>query len=407
MKAIMYGAGNIGRGFIAERFYLSGYETVFIDVNLQMVDAINEAREYPIYVTMNTEYVPTWIKNVRAVNGRDEAAAIAEIADADIMATALGANILPFVAPLMAKAVTARKKASGKPLNILICENLINSDKFLHDLVAPHIADEDKEWFEANVGFVSVVVGRTVPPTPEKFSAKYPAAACADVYSELPANPVGFRPVGCEMPPVKGLVTFTPFEYYIERKLLIHNMGHAMTAYLGALKNYSYVHEGTDDAEIKYFVMRALIESARALAKRHGAPCDECVRFAEELVPRFENRLLMDAIDRVGRDPKRKVAASDRLGGAFKMVKETGAIPAYIGIGIAAAYLYRNETDATSVELTDFVSTNGLAAALAKYSDITDTKDVEMIETFYNMLARRAPFAEFLPVLATILHTEH
>ena len=407
MKAIMYGAGNIGRGFIAERFYLSGYETVFIDVNTQMVDAINEAREYPIYVTMGSEYVPTWIKNVRAVNGRDEQAAIAEIATADIMATALGANILPYVAPLMAKAVTARKKESGAPLNILICENLIGSDKYLHDLVAPHIADEDKEWFENNVGFVSVVVGRTVPPTPEEFSAKYPAAVCADVYSELPANPVGFRPVGCELPPVKGLVTFTPFEYYIERKLLIHNMGHAMTAYLAVLKNYSYVHDGTDDAEIKYFVMRALIEAARGLAKRHGAPCDECVRFAEELVPRFENRLLMDALDRVGRDPKRKVAASDRLGGAFKMVKETGAIPAYIGIGIAAAYLYRNEADATSVELTDYVKANGLAAALAKYSDITDAKDAEMIEVFYKMLERRAPFAEFLPVLADILRTEH
>ena len=122
MKAIMYGAGNIGRGFIAERFYLSGYETVFIDVNAQMVDAINEAREYPIYVTMGSEYVPTQIKNVRAVNGRDEAAAIAEIATADIMATALGANILPFVAPLMAKAITARKrKKAGFCLVCLVC----------------------------------------------------------------------------------------------------------------------------------------------------------------------------------------------------------------------------------------------------------------------------------------------
>ena len=113
MKAIMYGAGNIGRGFIAERFYLSGYETVFIDVNTQMVDAINEAHEYPIYVTMGDRYEPTWIKNVRAVNGRDEAAAISEIASADLMATALGANVLPFVAPLIAKAIAARKRASA------------------------------------------------------------------------------------------------------------------------------------------------------------------------------------------------------------------------------------------------------------------------------------------------------
>ena len=405
MKAVMYGAGNIGRGFIAQRFFLSGYHTTFIDVVTEAVDALNKEGKYPIYVTRGTEYVPEWVENVDAVNGRDEEAVVATIADADIMATALGAPVLRFVAPLIAKAVVARH-AANKPLNILICENLIGSDDYLHGLVEPLVPAQDKEWFEANIGFVSVVVGRTVPPTPEEFKAQHPMAVCADVYSELPANPKGFRPVGCELPPVKGLVTFTPFEYYIERKLLIHNMGHAMTAYLSVLKNYSYVHDGTDDAEIKYFVMRALIESARALAKRHGAPCDECVRFAEDLVPRFENRLLMDALDRVGRDPKRKVGAGDRLGGAFKMVKESGATPAYIGIGIAAAYLYRNEADATSVELTDYVKENGLAAALAKYSDINDPADAAMIEVFYKMLERRAPFAEFLPVLADFLHTE-
>ena len=55
MKAVMYGAGNIGRGFIAQRFYLSGYHTTFIDVNADVVNAINEAGKYPIYVTRGTE----------------------------------------------------------------------------------------------------------------------------------------------------------------------------------------------------------------------------------------------------------------------------------------------------------------------------------------------------------------
>ena len=49
MKAVMYGAGNIGRGFIGQRFFLSGYETTFIDVNADAVNAINEAGKYPIY----------------------------------------------------------------------------------------------------------------------------------------------------------------------------------------------------------------------------------------------------------------------------------------------------------------------------------------------------------------------
>lgn len=407
MKAIMYGAGNIGRGFIAERFCLSKYETVFIDVNTEMVDAINASGKYPIYVTIGSEYIPTWVTNVRAVNGRDEEAVVEEIATADIMATALGANVLRFVAPLIAKAISARKAKGGAPLNILICENLIGSDKYLHDLVAPHIPAEDAAYFESSIGFVCVSVGRTVPPTPAEFTAKHPAAVCADLYSELPANAEGFRPVGCEIPAIDGLVVFTPFEYYIERKLLIHNMGHAMTAYLSALKGYAYVHEGAEDAEIKYFVMRALLESARALAKRHGAPTEDCVRFAEELVPRYENRLLMDSLDRVGRDPKRKIAAGDRLGGAFKLVREQGDTPAYVALGLAAAYLYRNEEDPTSVEVTNYVRENGLTKALAIYSGITDAADAAMVGVFYDMLERKAAFAEYLPILAEFKRSEH
>ena len=32
-KAVMYGAGNIGRGFIGQLFSQSGYEEAYIDIN--------------------------------------------------------------------------------------------------------------------------------------------------------------------------------------------------------------------------------------------------------------------------------------------------------------------------------------------------------------------------------------
>ena len=44
MKAVMYGAGNIGRGFIAKRFFLTGYETVFIDVNESLVEGLKKEK---------------------------------------------------------------------------------------------------------------------------------------------------------------------------------------------------------------------------------------------------------------------------------------------------------------------------------------------------------------------------
>ena len=67
----MYGGGNIGRGFIAQLFYLTGYETVFIDVNQSLVDSLNNTHEYPIYITEKNDYEKFTVKNVRAVNGND------------------------------------------------------------------------------------------------------------------------------------------------------------------------------------------------------------------------------------------------------------------------------------------------------------------------------------------------
>lgn len=404
MKAVMYGAGNIGRGFIGQRFYLSGYETTFIDVNEAVVNELNAQKKYPIYVTRGTEYVPEWVENVNAVNGKDEAAVVKTIAECDIMATALGVNILPFVAPLLAKAILARK-AVGKPLNILICENMIGSNEYLHGLVEPHIPAEDKDWFEKSIGFVCVSVGRTVPPTPAEFKEKYALAVCAEPYSELPVDAAGFRPVGCEMPPIKELVPFSPFAFFIERKLLIHNMGHALMTYIAYQKGYNYIFEAATDGEIKYILTRALLESARALAKRHGAPLDDTMQFVEDLMVRFENKLLVDSLDRVGRDPKRKLSEHDRLVGAFKMVREQGMIPAHIAVGIAAGYLFDMPTDAAAVEITDYVKANGLTAALAKYSNITDEKDVAMIRKFYDLFVEKAPFSAFVETLAGMKNT--
>lgn len=404
MKAVMYGAGNIGRGFIGQRFYLSGYETTFIDVNDAVVNELNAQKKYPIYVTRGTEYVPEWVENVNAVNGKDEAAVVEIISNCDIMATALGVNILPFVAPLLARAILARK-ALGKPLNILICENMIGSDKYLHGLVEPHIPEADKAWFEENIGFVCVSVGRTVPPTPAEFKEKYALAVCAEPYSELPVDAAGFRPVGCEMPPIKELVPFSPFAFFIERKLLIHNMGHALMTYMAYQKGYNYIFEAATDGEIKYILTRALLESARALAKRHGAPLDDTMQFVEDLMVRFENKLLVDSLDRVGRDPKRKLSEHDRLVGAFKMVREQGGIPAHIAVGIAAGYLFDMPGDAAAVEITDFVKANGLEAALAKYSNITDAADVAMIRKFYDLFVEKAPFSAFVETLAGMKNT--
>ena len=122
MKAIQFGAGNIGRGFIGAVLAQAGYELVFADVVEELLSQINTRKEYTVHVSDHNSY-DIEVKGVRAVNSGSEEA-VQEIAGADIITTAVGLRILKFVAPTVAKGIFARKAAGNdKPLNVIACEN--------------------------------------------------------------------------------------------------------------------------------------------------------------------------------------------------------------------------------------------------------------------------------------------
>ena len=108
MKAVMYGGGNIGRGFIGALLSQSGYEVTFIDVAEPVVKALQEKNTYPVRYVSTEGYEDVWIQKVTAVNGNDAEAASEAIATCDMMATAVGARILKFIVP-MADAVHVQR----------------------------------------------------------------------------------------------------------------------------------------------------------------------------------------------------------------------------------------------------------------------------------------------------------
>ena len=115
-KAVMYGAGNIGRGFIGQLLYESGYEVCFIDVNQKLIKQLNTEKEYPVRLLDDDGYEETLVRNVRAVDGNDIDAVAQAIAEADICATAVGVNVLKFTAEPFRQGIIRRFAAVACPI---------------------------------------------------------------------------------------------------------------------------------------------------------------------------------------------------------------------------------------------------------------------------------------------------
>ena len=381
----MYGAGNIGRGFIGQLFHMSGYEISFIDVNMAVIDKLNADGEYPIYITDGEGYREYTVTGVHGVNGRDNEAIAEAIASADIMATAVGVNILKFIAAPFAGGVRRRmEKGIDAPLNVIICENMIEADKYFAALVKENLSEAEAAYFDSHIALVEPSIGRMVPATPEEIAERNPLAVCVEPYCELPVDKHAF--LG-EIPEIANMVPFAPFDFFIRRKLFMHNMSHALTAYFGALKGYTYIWEAAEDAEIKLMALRALTESSRALSKEYCVPLEELLDFSENLLSRFENKLLGDTIERVGKDTKRKLGENDRFVGAIRLCEKHGIKPMNILAGLAAGLHFAPVADESSCEIAADAKANGALHALSTYCGIGEDEAVaSTVAEVYSMI---------------------
>ncbi len=386
-QAVIIGAGNIGRGFIGQILSEAGYETCFVDVSEKIVNELNTRHEYPLEIVKTGGSTRFTIKNVRAVNGNDRAAACRVIADCDICVTCVGAKAIKFIIPNLAGGIKLRYTETKRPFNLLICENLMDADKYIRSLLEPELTPNEL----ANVGLVETSVGRMVPiPNPELAKID-PLLVRAEEYPILPCDRDAF--VG-EVPEIKNVIPVSPFRFIIERKLYIHNMGHAVCAYLGMYKGYEYISEAIADPEIRIIVREAMTESAVALAKRFAMPFDELIEHTNDLIRRFGNTALGDTCARVGADIPRKLANADRLTGASLSVIEAGGHPAYIAAGAAAA-------------LAKQIKENGGSAADV-FADLTGVVDGEYAEftlALYDEFAGSAALADGIAKADEILYT--
>lgn len=385
--AVMFGAGNVGRGFLGQLFSESGLEVIFVDIDSELIGALDSARQYTIQLVTNEKVEEVRIAPVRALLANDIEAVSAALGSASIAATAVGARALPHIAPLVAAGI-ARRAAQPNigPLNIIICENLKGAAETFRNMVAEHIPSPAMPYFQQAVGFVDTVIGRMVPPPTPEMRLRDVRLIAVEPYKELPVDRQAF--IGA-VPAIVGMQPSDNFPAYTARKLYIHNCGHAFLAYLGYLRDYTYGYEALEDPYIRTLFEQTMSEAEAGIAGIYRVDLDWLKAHRAELTHRFANRALGDTIFRLGRDPMRKLAPTDRLVGAARVAEEAGIIPTGLCLGIAAAYRFDHPDDPIANELQQRIEQHGLDQTMAVISGIQPDEHLAgLVRCHYQQLAK-------------------
>ena len=367
--AVMYGAGNIGRGFIGQVFSDSGFEVVFVDVDHDVISGLNERNSYTQLIIDGDQVSRHEVTGVRAVDGYDKDVVSSVIADCDILAVSVGAAVLPHIAPLLADGLSIRTQ----PLNILVCENLIHAPAVLKEFVSKHLSDKSKL---ERIGFVGATIGRMVPVVPPQQRKNDPTSIAVEPFCTLP---IDGDAVVYPMPELKYTNLCSPFAFEEGKKLYIHNMGHSLAAYYGFLQGYEFVWQSMENEVIYGQVHGAMKATAEALARKYNEDRALLLGYVEDLLHRFGNKGLGDSVARVGGDPMRKLAPGDRLIGAVDLCNEQGVECTPILHGIAAAMQFNMPGDPSASLLRERVSEIGVITFLKDYCGISDADTLKSI----------------------------
>ena len=383
-KLVLLGAGKIGRSFIGQVFSRSGYEVVFVDINRQLVDKLNECKQYKVVIKGQEADETICVTNVRAVLLDDTENVIAELSSASIAAVSVGQHGLPAALSLIAQSLLIRRQHHRDwPLDIIIAENLRNADQYFSTELSRLLPTDYP--FDKLVGLVETSIGKMVPIMSQKDMKADPLQVFAEAYNTLIVAKYGFKnPV----PEVKNLAPKENMKAWVDRKLFIHNLGHSTAAYLGFLSypTATYMYEVLANNKLKETVRKTMLQAADILLKKYPDEftIESLTDHIDDLLARFQNKALGDTLFRVGCDLQRKLGAEDRLTGAIHLAREFGLPYDLILNTLVCAFHFRATDEFGNILPTDqeFISTykNRIEDMLTTVCEFKINTDNELIK---------------------------
>ncbi|MGT2924287.1 mannitol-1-phosphate 5-dehydrogenase [Streptococcus caviae] len=372
-KAVHFGAGNIGRGFIGQILFENGFAIDFVDVNDKIISALNERHAYEIEIAEDGKRHIA-VSNVSGINNKENPQAVVEaVANADLVTTAIGPNILPFIAELIAQGIEKRRESDNKqPLDVIACENMIGGSAFLWEEVQKYLSSDGLAFAKDYIGFPNAAVDRIVPAQ----AHEDPLFVVVEPFSEWVVETAAMKNPDLKLSAVHYEDNLEPF---IERKLFSVNSGHATTAYTGAYFGAKTVLEALQNQQVKEQVKAVLGEIRQLLIAKWEFKEEELKAYHDIIISRFENPYIVDDVARVARTPIRKLGYDERFIRPIRELRERQLSYDNLLKTVAYVFQYQDETDEQSVQLQKLLQEKPLEEVIKEVTGLTDETLVQEI----------------------------
>jgi mannitol-1-phosphate 5-dehydrogenase len=384
---LIWGAGRIGRGFVADLFNAAGYHLILVDQSAELVAQLRQTGQFTVVRAANaTERTDQLISNFTALTTAQIDEVAAAVVAAETVVLAVYPQDFAQVTRQLVPGLTRRQaERADVPLDIILCTNLAHAAVEFEEQLQQALPPPLRPYAAEKIGLVESLVIRMVAEPPAVLKQQEPLLVWTNGYDHLPVDRRGFKG---NIPRLPGLRLVEDMWAEEVRKLYTYNMGHAVLAYHGARRGYSLAVDCLHDPEVRAEAEGALAEVSRALQLEYGFGAEEMTHWNENVLRQTDNPTLGDTVARHGADPRRKLRRTDRLVGPALLVHQHHVSPDYLSRAIAAAFLFDQPGDPGAAFVQERVAAVGLEAAVYELCELNDDeKDlVELIVEAYRQL---------------------
>jgi mannitol-1-phosphate 5-dehydrogenase len=363
-----FGFGPIQAGlFLYEAFRSGGFgRLVVAEVLPDIVNAVQRAGgRFSVNIAHSdrieiAEVGPLEIEDPGCESGRRRL--VEAVAEAEEIATAVP-SVQFYTSPnpgsihrLLAQGLRRKAAVQGPRAIVYAAENHNHAAEILEARVLGEIPESEREPISSRVRFLNTVIGKMSGVVSDAEEIRLlglagttpgsPRAFLVEAFNRILISKIRFADAAVAPPFERGIKVFEekddllPFE---EAKLYGHNATHALAAYVGAMRGVERIADLRKYPDILAFLCAAFVrESGEALVRKYSGKdplfTHEGYRdYADDLLARMVNPFLHDGVERVGRDPQRKLQWDDRLVGTLRVALQQRIKPSRYAFGTAAA----------------------------------------------------------------------